>query len=64
MTTFKNEEFFHVGNSKVRTVTIEIEVDEDANDLTILRNAREAVDFLAKSNGMIHKSWARKIVIV
>lgn len=61
MTTFKNDEFFYVNEDKDVTVTITFSANPGITDRVALKNAAEALSFLA--NNGVHKSWAKRVEI-
>lgn len=61
MTTFKNDEFFYVNQDRDVTVSITFSAQPNCTDRVVLKNAAEALAFLA--NNGVHKSWAKKVEI-
>ncbi len=61
MTTFKNDEYYPIGNSVEVTVSVTFMADAGDQDDTHLRNAADAISFFGTNDS--HKTWARRIEV-
>ena len=62
MTIYKNPEHFNVSGDKTVKVTLIFDVDANADDKTIIRDAAWYAKFFADHTS--HSSWGRSIEVI